>query len=160
LPSSMAGWRWHDRAMAVPLSELASRLIDTKAFAILATTNPDGAPQTSVIWVARDGEDLIFSTIRGRRKTRNIERDPPESVCSYAPAAPSLFREIGGTVSLVEEGGRELINSLSLAYDGVPFRIEPPEVTRLVCRVNATRVIDHDDTPAKKAQPVAGSTPA
>ena len=149
-------------AMAVPLSDLARRLVDTKAFAILATTNPDGAPQTSVIWVTRDGDDLVFSTIRGRRKTLNMQRDPRVSVCIYDPADPYLYTEIRGAVSMVEEGGRELINNLSLTYDGVPFRIEPPEVTRLVCRVIATRLIDHDDAPAKKvqAQPVAGSTPA
>ena len=43
---------------------------------VLATTNPDGDPQTSVIFVTREGDDILFSTIKGRRKTTNMQRDP------------------------------------------------------------------------------------
>ncbi len=43
---------------------------------VLATTNPNGDPQTSVILVAREGDDILFSTIKGRRKTANMQRNP------------------------------------------------------------------------------------
>ncbi|MFJ5730870.1 pyridoxamine 5'-phosphate oxidase family protein [Streptomyces paradoxus] len=43
--------------------------------AVLATVNPDGSPQTSVVWVARDGDDLLLSSAAGRRKVTNVERD-------------------------------------------------------------------------------------
>jgi PPOX class probable F420-dependent enzyme len=125
------------------LTDLARRLIDTNTFAVLATLNPDGAPQSSVIWVKRDGDDVIFSTIRGRQKTRNMERDPRVSICMYDPADAYKYVEIRGTVSMTEAGGRELINELSQRYDGVDFRVEPPEVIRVVCRVTPTRVIEH-----------------
>lgn len=125
------------------LTDLARRLIDTNTFAVLATLNPDGAPQSSVIWVKRDADDVIFSTIRGRQKTRNMERDPRVSICMYDPADAYKYVEIRGTVSMTEAGGRELINELSQRYDGVDFRVEPPEVIRVVCRVTPTRVVEH-----------------
>ena len=34
----------------------------------LTTLNPDGSPQTSVVWVGRDGDDLLFNTAEGRLK--------------------------------------------------------------------------------------------
>lgn len=130
-------------AMPVPLSDFAKRLIDTKTFAILCTINPDGGPQSSVIWVKRDGDDVVFSTIRGRRKTRNMQRDARVSLCLYDPADPYLYVEIRGEVSMTEAGGRELINEMSQWYDGTEFRVEPPEITRLVCRVTPAKLIDH-----------------
>jgi PPOX class probable F420-dependent enzyme len=129
--------------MPVALTDLAKRLIDANTFAIVATINPDGAPQSSVIWIRRDGDDILFSTIRGRRKTLNIERDPRVSICMYDPDAPYVYVEIRGEVSLTEVGGRDLINELSIRYDGTDYPIEPPEHVRVVCRVRASRVIEH-----------------
>jgi PPOX class probable F420-dependent enzyme len=129
--------------MPVPLPDLARRLIDANTFAVLATLNPGGAPQSSVIWLKRDGDDVLFSTIRGRRKTKNMERDPRVSVCLYDPADPYAYVEIRGSVEMTEKDGRDLINELSLRYDGVEFRVEPPEVIRVICRVTPDRVLVH-----------------
>lgn len=129
--------------MGVPLTSLARRLVDANTFATLSTINPDGAPQSSVIWIKRVDDDLVFSTIRGRRKTLNMQRDPRVSICMFDPEDAYLYVEIRGTVSMTEEGGRELIDELSHRYDGVGFRVEPPEVVRVVCRVHATKIIEH-----------------
>ncbi len=129
--------------MPTALSDLARRLVDEPTFAVLSTTNPDGAPQASVIWVKRDGDDILFSTIRGRRKTRNLERDPRVSVVLYDPADPYVYTEVRGTVSVTEDGGRDLINELSLKYDGQPFPVEDPERIRVVVRVHPERVVNH-----------------
>jgi PPOX class probable F420-dependent enzyme len=131
------------RIMPTALSELAQRLVDAPTFAVVSTTNPDGAPQASVIWVTRDGDDILFSTIRGRRKTRNLERDPRVSVVLYDPADPYVYTEVRGTVSLTEEGGRDLIDELSQKYVGKPFPVEGPERIRVVVRVRPERVVNH-----------------
>ena len=73
------------------LPDLAKELIDNQVFATLATVNPDGSPQTSVIWVKRDGEDVIFSTIRGRRKTFNMQRTPQVSLLVFDPDDPLRY---------------------------------------------------------------------
>ena len=46
--------------MGIALNEEIRRLLDGRHFAVLATINPDGAPQTSTMWVGRDGDDVLF----------------------------------------------------------------------------------------------------
>jgi hypothetical protein len=43
---------------------------------------------------------------------------------------------------MVEEGGVELIDELSRAYDDVAWTVRPNE-TRVVCRVTPTKVVEH-----------------
>ncbi len=127
--------------MGEALPELAKRLLDANTFFVLSTVNPDGSPQSSVIWAKRDGDEVVFSTILGRRKTRNMQRDPRVSICAYDPADPECYVEIRGRVSMDREGGPELIEELSQRYDGVAFRESSPENVRVVCRANANKII-------------------
>lgn len=129
--------------MPKPLPDLAKKLIDANVFVTIATTNDDGSPQATVSWIAREDDVLVFSTIRGRRKTRNLERDPRVSISFFNPDDPYEYIEVRGTAELTEEGGRELIESLSLTYDGVEFKKEPPEIVRVVVRVPAEHVVLH-----------------
>jgi PPOX class probable F420-dependent enzyme len=129
------------RAVSVELPELARRLLDGNVFVVLSTVSPNGSPQSSVIWAKRDGDDVVFSTIRGRRKTLNMEREPRVSLCAYDPADPYRYVELRGEVTMTEDGGPELIQELSLRYDGVRFTESDPANVRVVCRVTPTRVI-------------------
>jgi PPOX class probable F420-dependent enzyme len=129
--------------MAVPLPEAARDLLDATTFVVLTTVNPDGGPQSSVIWVKRDGDTVVFSTIRGRRKTRNMQRDPRVSLCGYDPGDPYRYFEVRGRVTLTEESGPELIQELSQKYDGQPFHESRPDNVRVVCRLVPDRVILH-----------------
>ena len=117
------------------------QLLDAHEYGVLATINPDGSPQSSVIWATYDDEAVIFSTIRGRRKTRNLERDPRASLCVYQRSDPNRYVEVRGVVSLTEEGGPELIERLSHAYDGQTFTEGNPANVRVVARLTPTRVI-------------------
>ena len=124
------------------LPETAKRLLDAQTFAVVSTINPDGAPQSSVVWIKRDGDDILFSSIRGRRKTRNLERDPRVSVVLYDPADGYSYVEVRGTVSMTEEGGDELINELSRKYTGEAFTESRPGAVRVVFRITPTHVVD------------------
>jgi PPOX class probable F420-dependent enzyme len=66
--------------MGIALNDETRRLLDGPNYAVLATINPDGGPQTSAMWVGRDADEVLFSTVAGRRKHRNLERDPRASV--------------------------------------------------------------------------------
>jgi PPOX class probable F420-dependent enzyme len=123
------------------LPDLAKKLIDGKNFATLATVNPNGSPQSSVIWLKREGDVVVFSTILGRRKTLNMQRDPRVSLVLFDPAQPYEYAEIRGEVSMTTEGGPELINELSVLYDGKPFREKDPTATRVVCRLVPSKVV-------------------
>ena len=125
------------------LPNVLRELLDARAFATLSTVNSDGSPQSSVIWATYEGDDLIFSTILGRRKTRNMSRDPRVSLCVYDLANPYSYVEVRGAVTMTQEGGPELIERLSQAYDGRTFTESSPANVRVVVRVTPTHVIVH-----------------
>jgi len=123
------------------LPDLAKKLIDEKVFATLSTINPDGQPQSSVIWVKRDGDEVVFSTVLGRRKTKNMERDPRVSLMLIDPANPYSYAEIRGEVAMDQAGGPELIQELSYLYGGRPYVEQDPTAQRVVCRITPTKVV-------------------
>lgn len=46
----------------------------------MVTVNPDGSPQASLMWVSRDGDNLLFGVEQHRVKVRNLRRDPRVTV--------------------------------------------------------------------------------
>jgi PPOX class probable F420-dependent enzyme len=131
--------------MTNPLPEGARALVDAANFATVATIEPDGSPQTSVVWISREDDTLVFSTVRGRRKAQNMERDPRVSVLVLDHANPYSYLEVRGTVALSEEGGRALIDALAAKYRGLdryPWD-DGTDNVRVVCRVQAARVVFH-----------------
>jgi PPOX class probable F420-dependent enzyme len=129
--------------MGIPLSDAVRELVDGKNYATLATVNADGGPQSSAMWVGRDGDDLLFSTIAGRLKDRNMRRDPRVSVTIMDRADPERYSEIRGRAAITEEGGRELDNTLSWKYDGRDAGEDAPGAVRVVVRVTADKVTGH-----------------
>jgi PPOX class probable F420-dependent enzyme len=52
------------------------KALEAPNFWHLATVNPDGSPQSTTVWVhTRDGK-IIVNTALGRKKPRNLEREP------------------------------------------------------------------------------------
>jgi PPOX class probable F420-dependent enzyme len=121
--------------MSVPLSESAMRLVDGKNYAVLATLNPDGSPHTSVVWVGRDGGDLLFSTVAGRVKHRNMTRDPRVSVSVIDSADPENYVELSGRVSMTPDIDRRVDTQLSWKYDGRGPAPDRPGAVRVVVRM-------------------------
>ena len=126
--------------MSISLSDATVALVDGKNYAILATINPDGSPQTSVLWVGRDGHDLLFSTVAGRVKHRNMERDPRVSVTVLDSADPENYVELRGRVSMTPDVGRALDTRLSWKYDGRDPGEDRPGAVRVVVRMVVERV--------------------
>ncbi len=126
------------------LNDAVRKLLDDPNPAVLATINPDGSPQTSVVWVGRDGDDLLISTAAGRRKERNLRRDPRVSLTVYDQADPQLYAEIRGRASVTEDAGRSLAVRLAEDYEGPgageEYLLLPPEVVRVVVRIVAEHV--------------------
>jgi PPOX class probable F420-dependent enzyme len=125
--------------MTFPLSAETLRLIDGRNYAVLATLNRDGSPQTSVIWVGRDGADLLFSTVEGRVKHRNMVRDPRVSVTVIDSADPENYVELRGTVAMGPDVGSELDNDLSWKYDGKDKDPDRPGAVRVAVRMTVDR---------------------
>jgi PPOX class probable F420-dependent enzyme len=125
--------------MGIQLSESALRLVDGKNYAVLATVNPDGSPQTSVIWIGRDGGDLLFSTVEGRVKHRNMVRDPRVSVSIIDSADPENYVELRGHVSMTPDVGRRVDTELSWKYDGRDPGEDRPGAVRVVVRMEVEK---------------------
>lgn len=84
----------------------------------MATIMPDGKPQSSVVWFKWDGEKVMISTIKGRRKTKNIEERPSVSLLFVDPDNMYRTLEIRGTVEITEAGAFEFIDELAQMYMG------------------------------------------
>ena len=125
--------------MAITLSESALRLVDGKNYAVLATVNPDGSPQTSVVWIGRNGTELLFSTVEGRVKHRNMLRDPRVSVSIIDSADPENYVELRGTVSMTPDVGRRVDTELSWKYDGRDPDADRPGAVRVVIRMTVEK---------------------
>jgi PPOX class probable F420-dependent enzyme len=126
--------------MVAALSQSAHEVIDGTNFATLATLNADGSPHTAVVWVTRDGDDLLFSTTVGRHKERNLRRDPRASACVFDRENPYRYVEVRGRVEITEEGGKELIHRLSHKYTGQDYGADSPNDVRVVLRLTPDHV--------------------
>ena len=122
------------------LDDRVKGLLDGRPFAVLATLNPDGTPQTSVIWVAREGDVLIFTTHDQRRKARNLRRDPRASVTVFAADDPYRTADIRGRVELADDPDRHLSFELTRRYLGQDPPPDPPGSHRLIGRLTPEHV--------------------
>jgi PPOX class probable F420-dependent enzyme len=128
--------------MSEQLPENAKKLLDQATFVTVATLNPDGSPQTSILWATYEGDDILLSTVAGRAKERNWRRDPRTSVIFFDPADPYAYVEVRGSVELTTDGGPELIQTLSQIYTGGPYTgDEGTDNVRVVARLRPDRVI-------------------
>ncbi len=125
--------------MAITFSEATLRLLDGRNYAVLATVNQDGSPQTSAMWVGREGDDLLLSTVAGRVKHRNMLRDPRVSVTVLDAADPENYVELRGRVAVTPDVGRRVDTALSWKYDGKDPDPDPPGAVRVVVRMTVEK---------------------
>ena len=126
------------------LPQKARDWLDQPVFVTLATINRDGSPHSAVHWVTRDGDDILLSSVRGRKHSDNVERDPRVSVLAIAPDNGYAYLEVRARASITTEGGRELIDMLCEKYRGItPYPWDKPDAVRTVIRVPPEHVVLH-----------------
>jgi PPOX class probable F420-dependent enzyme len=126
------------------LPDLARTLFDGPHHVTVTTLDPGGRPQSSLVWAKTDGDDVLFSTIKGRRKYANLSRDPRVSALVFDAANPYAYVEVRGTVTITDDPSAELINELALKYTGQPFGIRPGE-QRVIVRIIPDRVVVYQE---------------
>jgi PPOX class probable F420-dependent enzyme len=126
--------------MVITLSAGVRALIDGPNFATVATLDPDGGPQTSVVWVGLDDDALVFSATEDRRKVRNLRRDPRVSVSITDAANPYRHTQLRGTVTITPDPDKTLPKMLSHKYRGEDPPPEGPEVERVIVRLHVEKV--------------------
>jgi PPOX class probable F420-dependent enzyme len=126
--------------MPVEFDEDTGALLDGKNFATVATLNQDGSPHTSVVWIARDGNTVLFTTTAGSRKGRNLARDPRISLTVIDAQDPYHSADIQGATELTEDRDNSLPRRLSHKYLGEDPPADPEHVVRLTVRVTPQKV--------------------
>ncbi|MER5734265.1 PPOX class F420-dependent oxidoreductase [Streptomyces sp. NPDC002262] len=129
----------------IRLSAAVRALLDDVNHAVLATIQPDGSPQTSVVWVGRDGDDVLISSQENRRKVKNVRADARVSLTLLDRRDPDRYTEIRGSATVVEDGGRALAVALGEKYEGAEggreYRELPPEQVRVTLRITPVKVL-------------------
>lgn len=99
------------------VSNAARAFLAAPHFAIVATVNPDGLPQQTVLWYEVRGDTIMLNTARGRIKESNLRRDPRISICI---ANGYRFVTITGRAELNEdqETAHADIIGLAVRYHG------------------------------------------
>jgi PPOX class probable F420-dependent enzyme len=103
------------------LTDKVRLLFDGKNFAVLSTLEPVGKPQSTVVWVKRDGDDLLFTMPKSRRKVANLNRDPRAAVVIFDAASPYESVQVQGTASIEDDPDGVLVDELSHKYTGGPY---------------------------------------
>jgi PPOX class probable F420-dependent enzyme len=129
-------------------------LLNGPHVAALTTVMPDGQPQTTVVWCNFDGMHVLFTTVRGFRKEKNVRANPQVALLAYDLHEPLRTIEVrGAVVDMTEEGAVDHLDSLSLLYTGhasyyggcVPSTLQSSEIP-VLCRILPTHVVTLDAT--------------
>jgi len=106
-------------------------------FAVVATVRRGGSPQTSVVWIDWDGENVVFTTRRERAKGRHLTANPRVSVIVWDSEHPYRYVEVEGDAELDDAGAEEHIHKMSHKYRGVDY---PEPHGRVLVRIRPERI--------------------
>jgi len=127
--------------MPIPLPQSVKKLLQDKAYGHVVTYNDKGTGQLTMVWMDVDGDDVVFNTSEGRRKSQNLRRDPRIIVSVQDRNDPQAHAVFYGKARVTEAGADEHIDKLAkrfLGADKYPFR--QPGEKRLVVRISVDRI--------------------
>jgi PPOX class probable F420-dependent enzyme len=143
-------------------------LFERPVCGVLTTLGPEGAPESSLVWVALDGDEPTVNTTFERRKARNVCSHRQVSLLVVDPDDTSRFIQVRGDASLETAGALADLDALTRRYTAHPrfygfvYPVEQAErETRVILRIRPTRVtLDaiHAGTTAPRAERRAASS--
>lgn len=139
--------------MSPRLPDKIKEWLDDRTVVSLATIHPTGQPQVSPVWATYDGEDILLSTLESRQKFKNLANNSRATVLIFPMSDPYIYAELRGSVTMTREGGREMIDRLSVTYTGDHYPEEPPEEVRVVIRLKVERISGRVTSPGDYVRP-------
>ena len=127
--------------MPIPLPQSVKTLLQDKAYGHVVTYNDKGTAQLTMVWMDVDGDDVVFNTSEGRRKSQNLRRDPRIVVSVQDRNDPQAHAVFYGKARVTDAGADEHIDKLAkrfLGADKYPFR--QPGEKRLIVRISVDRI--------------------
>jgi PPOX class probable F420-dependent enzyme len=124
----------------IPEKYLDLMSYETKAFANLATVQPDGTPQVTPVWFDYTDGKIRVNTAAGRVKHRNMTKNAAVALAITDPKNPYRHVQIRGRVSTVtEEGADAHIDSLAMRYMGKEkYPFHNPAEKRVIFEIEPT----------------------
>ena len=126
------------------IPESHADLLGAPHFAHLCTINADGSPQTSPVWVTRDGNDILLNSAEGRRKVANLRRNPAVALSVHDHSNPYRYLEVRGRAevsALPPEQNWDFLDGLAKGYMGVDqYPNKSPDQQRVMIRVSVDHV--------------------
>ena len=125
------------------LSDAVRDFLNERRFAVLATSNPNGTVQQSVMWYLLEGDTIVMNTAKGRVKFRNMDRSHRISLCVEEGLR---YVTLTGEVSLNDdqEVAQADIQRIGRRYDTEEeVREEHEQNWKHQQRVTLTMPIDH-----------------
>lgn len=121
--------------MTETIPDAARPLLDRPNFAHVVTLMPDGMPQTTPVWIARDGDVAVFNTAKGRVKHENLVRDNRIALSVTDAEDPYVYLQIRGRAEFVDDGAIDHINAMSQKYLGRDYPHFQAGEERIIVRI-------------------------
>ena len=77
--------------------------INEMKWAVVTSLRKDGTPSNSIIFYAREGDEVLFSTTASRLKAKTIRRDPRIAITVLDEGAPHRYVTLEGIATIQTE---------------------------------------------------------
>lgn len=130
--------------MSVSYSREVTEFLQRPLVAHLATVNPSGSPQLTVMWFAFEDGDFLFTTTTGRVKYRNYQQDPRGAFTVIDPENMYRWVIVNGRFSVDDRDPLAFYRGLAEHYFGPERAAEFWKTAQLkdrtVLRLTPTRI--------------------
>jgi PPOX class probable F420-dependent enzyme len=138
-----------------PIPETHHDILVDRPTGHLASIRPDGRLSVNPVGLMWDGEHVRVSTLKSRKKYRNLQRDPRVAISIPHRNDPSRYVEIRGIAELTDDTDRSFVNSMTRHYMGVDeYPFDKPGDERVTITIHAEQV-SAPELPRAKAPPSA-----
>jgi PPOX class probable F420-dependent enzyme len=134
--------------MSVPIPASHCDLLARPVHGVLTTLLPNGTPQSSIVWVDYNGQEVLLNTTLERQKGRNMQARPRVTLLVIDPDDTSRWIEVRGRVrEMTTQGAEAHADRLTQRYSRKQHfygDIYPPEQrqkeTRVVVKIEPLKV--------------------
>ena len=127
--------------MPVTLPQSVKTLLLDKAYGHVVTSNGEGKPQVTMVWMDVDGDEGLFNTAEGRRKAQNLRRDSRIIVSVQDRSNLQAYAVFHGKARITETGADEHIDKLAKRFLGADkYQFRQPGEKRLIVRISVDRI--------------------
>lgn len=96
------------------LTDRVRSFLQQPRYAIVSTTDDDGAPRQAVVWFLFDDDTVVINSLDGRRWPTNLRRDPRVAIAITEPDRESWVG-LTGTVEVVDDQARAQADIAAMA---------------------------------------------